>query len=348
MSSSKLPDLSRLKISDRTAVDMRSSQRRRGAPFGVVGLALLTALICFGVYRTMRQKVEPASTVTRSSEPRPVNQAPPVAPRADSLDATGYVVAQRKAAVSSKATGRLKELKVVEGDVVESGQIIGVIENDDVQALLVQEEAGLKSAQARVDAAQAEFDDAKINYERAKSLNEKKVIAQSEMDTAESRYRKSSANIQVAKADVALAQARVEKAKVEFEFTLIRAPFAGTVLTKDADVGEIVAPFGSSTNARAALVTIADMESLEVEADVSESNIAKVSVGQKCSITLDSYPDKRYQGVVSRIVPTVDRAKATVQVKIRFVEKDASVIPEMSARVTFQLSAAANARQEGK
>jgi len=114
------------------------------------------------------------------------------------------------------------------------------------------------------------------------------------------------------------------------------APFDGTVISKNADEGEVVAPFGSSANARAAVVTIADMSSLEVEADVSESNLQRVSVGQGCGITLDSIPGQIYEGIVSNIVPTVDRAKATVLVKIKFNNLDDRVIPEMSARVTFR------------
>jgi RND family efflux transporter MFP subunit len=117
--------------------------------------------------------------------------------------------------------------------------------------------------------------------------------------------------------------------------TVIRAPFDGTVLTKNADVGEIVAPFGSSTTARAAVVRIADMASLMVEADVSERHLDQVTIGAPCEITLDAYPQQRYHGVVETIVPTADRAKATVLTKIRFTERDPRVLPEMSAKVAF-------------
>jgi RND family efflux transporter MFP subunit len=119
------------------------------------------------------------------------------------------------------------------------------------------------------------------------------------------------------------------------EYTRIRAPFDGTVLTKDADVGEVVAPFASSANSRGAVVSMADMGSLQVEADVSESNITRVSVGQPCEITLDAYPDTRYRGTVHKIVPTADRAKATVMTKVAFNRLDERVLPDMSAKVAF-------------
>ena len=119
------------------------------------------------------------------------------------------------------------------------------------------------------------------------------------------------------------------------ENTLIRAPFDGTVLTKNADVGEIVSPFGASINSRAAVVTMADMTSLQVEADVSESNIEKITLNQECEIVLDAYPEKSYPGFVAKIVPTADRSKATVLVKVGFKEYDSRVLPEMSAKVTF-------------
>ena len=300
------------------------------------GIAAVIFLVSAAAYFFGRDDAIEKSAAQPQS-PAPVAAAPL---RSNVLDATGYVVAQRKAAVSSKATGRLKELKVVEGDKLEAGQIIGIIENDDVLALTVQEEASLRSADARVKSAAAQYDEAKSAYERANKLSAEKVIADSEQDAAEMRFKKAQADLELSKADVGLAKARLDKAKVDFEYTQIRAPFSGTVLTKDADVGEIVAPFGNSTNARAALVTMADMDSLQVEADVNESNIAKVAIGQKCVITLDSYPEKKYQGVVSSIVPTVDRAKATVQVKIRFLDKDTRVIPEMSAKVSFDLTSA--------
>ncbi|MFQ5770982.1 MAG: efflux RND transporter periplasmic adaptor subunit, partial [bacterium] len=159
--------------------------------------------------------------------------------------------------------------------------------------------------------------------------------SESDYDIAEARYKSAEAAVAAAKAQIELAQATVVAAEVDVENTNIRAPFDGTVLTKNADIGEMVAPFAASSNSRGAVVTIADMNSLEVEADVSESNIHKVRPGQYCEIILDAFPNHRYPGFVHKIVPTADRAKATVLTKIRFSERDEKVLPEMSAKVNF-------------
>ena len=189
---------------------------------------------------------------------------------------------------------------------------------------------------ARISWAQAELEEATTHKVRLESARKSNAVSQTDYDQAIARFKKASSDLASSQASIVVAEAQVQRAKVDLEYTFIVAPFDGTVLTKNADVGEIVAPFGSSSNSRAAVVTIADMSSLEVEADVSEANITKVFVGQECDITLDSFPGKTYHGVVSKIVPTVDRAKATVLTKIKFVDRDEHVIPEMSAKVAFR------------
>ncbi len=250
-----------------------------------------------------------------------------------SLTASGYVVAQRKAAIASKATGRLVYLGVIEGDKVKKDQIIARIESADVEAALLQAEASLKVNQA-------DLNDAKRTLDRVMQLTDRKLASQSEVDAAQARLDRVNAMI-------SLAQAGITAAKVQLENTYIKAPFEGTVLTKNADVGEVVAPFGAGASSKVAVVTIADMTSLQVEADVSESNIERITTGQPCEIVLDAYPDKRYSGIVDKIVPTADRAKATVMTKVRFVEKDDRVLPEMSAKVYF-LSKAMESNQDSK
>jgi RND family efflux transporter MFP subunit len=163
---------------------------------------------------------------------------------------------------------------------------------------------------------------------RARQLLEQQFISQSEVDAAEARHQRVLASIEAARFGV-------REAEVAVENTRILAPFNGTVLKKNADVGEIVAPLAGAASSRAAVVTIADLSSLEIEADVSEANIARVSPGQTCVVTLDAYPERAYEGAVSKIVPTVDRAKATVLVKIRFKSYDSSVLPEMSVKIAF-------------
>lgn len=242
------------------------------------------------------------------------------------LTASGYAVAQRKAAVASKGTGRLVFLGVVEGDRVRKDQIIARLEDSDIRAQLDQARANLKLSEA-------ELVDARQSLARTRALFDKSLASQAEVDGAQARYDRVLASID-------LAQAQVVGAEVALENTLIRAPFDGTVLTKNADVGEIVAPMAASASSRAAVVTIADMSSLQVEADVSESNIERITQDQPTEITLDAYPEKRYQGYVAKIVPTADRAKATVMVKVGFVSYDARVLPEMSAKVLFLTKAA--------
>ena len=237
------------------------------------------------------------------------------------LNASGYVVAQRKAAVASKGTGRLVYLGVVEGDQVKKDEIVARLEDNDIRAQLEQSKANLKLYEA-------DFKETENFFNRQKELFSKGLSSEQEFETAEARYNKTLASIDVAKAQVTAAE-------VALENTLIRAPFDGTVLTKNADVGEIVSPFGASINSRAAVVTMADMKSLQVEADVSESNIEKIILNQECEIVLDAYPEKSYPGFVAKIVPTADRSKATVLVKVGFKEYDSRVLPEMSAKVTF-------------
>jgi RND family efflux transporter MFP subunit len=237
------------------------------------------------------------------------------------LTASGYIVAQRKAAVASKATGRLVYLGVVEGDRVKKNQIVARLEDSDMRASLDQARANLKMNEA-------DLYDAQQSLERQKTLLGKSLANRAEYDAADARLKRVTASIDVAKAIV-------NGAEVALENTRIRAPFDGTVLTKNADIGEMVVPMAASVGSKSAVVTIADMTSLQVEADVSESNIERVKQNQPCEITLDAYPGVRYEGYVDKIVPTADRAKATVMVKVAFKSYDTRVLPEMGAKVLF-------------
>lgn len=237
------------------------------------------------------------------------------------LTASGYVVAQRKASVASKGTGKLVYLGVVEGDKVKKDQIIARLEDNDIRAQHAQALANLRISEA-------DLKEAEKNLHRQKELLKSGFTTDAEYELAESNYLRVQASIEYAKATLQVAE-------VAMENTLIRAPFDGTVLTKNADVGEIVAPFAASASSKAAVVDIADMKSLQVEADVSESNIERIVSGQDCEITLDAYPQSRYPGFVAKIVPTADRSKATVLVKVGFKDYDSRVLPEMSAKVSF-------------
>ncbi|HKQ24701.1 MAG TPA: efflux RND transporter periplasmic adaptor subunit [Burkholderiales bacterium] len=251
------------------------------------------------------------------------------------LNATGYVVAQRKAAVASKATGRLVWLGVEEGSRVKEGEIIARLENLDVKATREQAAANLQVANANLEQGLSELRDAETALKRSEELLAQGFVSRASHDIAVARHDKAKANIASLKAGIAAAQANLRGTDVAVEQTLIRAPFDGVVLTKAANVGDVVTPFSSALDAKGAVVTMADMSTLEVEADVSESNLSRVRIGQPVEIQLDALPDVRFRGVVARTVPTVDRSKATVMTKIRFLEAEARILPEMSAKVAF-------------
>jgi HlyD family secretion protein len=251
------------------------------------------------------------------------------------LNATGYVVAQRKAALSSKATGRLVWLGVLEGSRVQQDEVVARLENRDVTAALGQAEANVKLSLANLEQALAEQADAQNAYKRASELLDQKFIAAANYDAALARFNKAKANVSAARAGIAAAQANARVAQVALDQTLIRAPFDGVILTKNANVGDNITPFSSAADSKGAVVTIADMDTLEVEADVSESSLSKIRAAQPVEIQLDAFPELHLAGVVSRMVPTMDRSKATMLVKVRFNEHDPRVLPDMSAKVAF-------------
>jgi RND family efflux transporter MFP subunit len=317
-------DLAQLKI-DKTAVSSRHGKPRSRLYWGAgILLVILAAALYFsGVVR-------PTATIEIVS----VQQTYP-SQGFTLLNASGYVVAQRKAAVASKATGRLVWLGVEEGSIVRKGQILARIENADVLAGQSQAAANLNSSRATRDQMLAELHDAELSFNRFKTLLAEGIVSTADFDAAQARYRKAQAAVAGSDANIRAASAALEATTVAVEFTFIRAPFDAVVLTKNADVGDIVTPLGAAADAKAAVVTIADMSSLQAEVDVSESNLEKVRVGQPCEIQLDAFPDLRFRGVVHMVVPTADRSKATVLVKVKFVDFDKRILPEMSAKVAF-------------
>jgi RND family efflux transporter MFP subunit len=316
-------DLTKLKI-DKSSMTLHGSKRAKARPW-IIGVVIV--LLAFGMYSyvinpTVEVEVATVSLLYPSQT-------------FTLLNASGYVVAQRKASVSSKATGRLEWLGVEEGSTVKKNDVLARLEDRDVAASRDQAAANVENTRAALQQAKVERDDAALNLKRSKDLVAKGYISQMDHDTAEARYNRAQAAVSGAEAAITSAQAALKAADVAVEYTRIRAPFDAVVLTKDADVGDIVTPFGAAVNAKAAVVTIADMSSLQVEADVSESNLARVKPGQPCEIQLDALPDKRFRGTVHMIVPTADRAKASVMVKVRFLDKDPRILPEMSAKVAF-------------
>jgi RND family efflux transporter MFP subunit len=311
-------------------------KRRRRWPWVV---ALLLVLAGAGaLLATRRAEVQASAVMT----------AYPSAQYAQ-LTASGYVVAQRRAAVSSKGTGRLLELRVREGSPVKAGELIGRLDASDVQAAIGAANAGLRQAEAGVLQAQAalrqsevEQGNADAELQRALGLVAQGFVSTQAVDAARRRadaaragIASAQAGIAAARGAVAAAQAQLRVQEVNQSNTEIRAPFDGVVLVKNANVGDMITPFSSAAGAQGAVVTMADMGTLEVEADVSESNVGQVKIDMPVEITLDALPELRFRGSVVRVVPTVDRAKATVMTKVRFEQIDPRVLPEMSAKVVF-------------
>jgi len=331
-----LPDLDRLRIQRPEMEQPGKSGSRRRLLFLLLG-GLLLVLMALYLWGPLQPAVEVNTALVARLYPA---QAYTV------LNASGYVVAQRKAAVSSKSTGRLAYLAVEEGSRLKKGEILASLENEDLVAARNQADAQIKEAEAGLKTAQAEYVDAGLQHRRYKTLVEKELVARQDYDTAVARFAKAKAGVGSAQARINVARAAMASAQASLEYSYIRSPFDGVVTVKYAEVGEVVAPFGAAVNARAAVVTMADLNSLMVEVDVAESNLDKVKPAQPCEIALDAIPDRRFPGAVHMIVPTADRAKATVLTKIKFLETDDRILPEMSAKAAFLSKALpATARQ---
>lgn len=315
-------DISKLRL-DKTERKRYGKRSKKWAYRGALALIVL-AVIYFAVKAAGVQEVRSgAVALTYPSQ------------AVTALNASGYVVAERKAALASKNTGRLVWLGVEEGSRVEKGQVVARLENEDLTAALEQIKAGLNAAKENRRASLAELEDARADFNRKKTLLEKGFIPRSTFDQAEARLKKAEAGFEAAKAQVNAGKAATSGAEASLEYTFIRAPFSGVVLTKNADIGDILSPLGAAANAKAAVVTIADLDTLQIEVDVAESNISKVKMKMPAEIQLDAFPDKRFPGFVHMIVPTADRTKASVLVKVRFTSKPTGIIPDMSAKVAF-------------
>ena len=319
------PDINKLKI-DKTQ-KLTGPSRRKKKPFFIASAIALLFILSFLYVAGI---IAPATTIDVTT----VAQIYP-SQSLSVLNASGYIVAERKAAVASKITGRLVALMVEEGSKVKKGQIIARMESDDVTAAKNQAAANLVNALAALEQAKTDRNIARRENFRYQGLVADGSVSQSDWDAINTRYKRSEEGVKVAEANVLALKAALEGAKAGLDYTLIRAPFDAVVLTKNADIGDIVTPFAAVATAKAAVVTIADMRSLQVEVDVSETNIVGIRVGQACDIQLDALPAIRFRGEVYTIVPTVDRTKATVLVKVRFLDKDPRMLPDMSAKVSF-------------
>ena len=252
------------------------------------------------------------------------------------LVATGYVVPQRQANISPRIGGRVAKLFVEDGTVVKKGQLIAVLEDADFRAQVLQAKADVAAAQAREKRAESDLFEAQRAFDREKVVQAKGVSTPAALDQATARFEGAKAQLSAAQSETTAAKARVEVARVNLDNCYVRAPFDGRITQKLTDIGEIV--FGAQsagTGGRGGIASLADFSTLQVEADVSESQVAKLALGTPAEIVLDAFPDRRYRGKVAEVRPRVDRAKATVTVKVAFVDDPRDVLPDMGAKVTF-------------
>lgn len=320
--------LTTLKIEGRPE---RASRR----PGWVVPVALVVILVAAG----LAGKTLFAGRATEVEAVRPVLvQAAEAAAGAPILTATGYVVARREAVVSAKIQGRLSELRVEEGDRVEQGEVIARLESADFEAQVRRAEAAVQSAQASIQRAQADLDEFRRQWRKAAALVREEVLQIDEQEAAESRVRVGEAVLAQAGAQLSVAHGELALARANLENTLIRAPFAGTVVKKMAEVGESVAPIPPGVNistASGAIVALADLETLEVETDIAEANVARLRPEQPALASVEAFPEIRFRARLRQIIPTADRTKATVMVKVTLLDRDPRLKPEMSAQVNF-------------
>jgi len=306
------PDLSRLRID-------RSESERPAAGRGPLPIVIGGALVAVTVAVIAWTRLVPGAMDVQVAVASAVGGG---TVSGGGISASGYVVARTKASVSAKVPGRLAYLGVSEGSVVRRGEVIARLENDDYRA-------AVSAADARVKQLEIERDQASRDLERANKLHGQRVLSDAELETQSARLRSLGAQVDAARA-------QLEVARASYENTIVLSPFDGTVLRKDAEVGEFVAPSTAGGGlTRSAIATMADLRTLEVEVDVNEAYIAQVKNGQRCRITLDAYPDTSFAGRVRQVVPTADRQKATVQVKVAILDRDPRILPEMGAKVEF-------------
>lgn len=256
------------------------------------------------------------------------------------LNASGYVTARRLATVSSKVTGKITEVLVEEGTRVEPGQVLARVDAANTEASLRLAEAQLDATRKTLAETDATLALAEVDLRRQSELAAHKIISPSDLDRADANARALRGRRDRLLADIAVAERQVDVWKQQLDDTVIRAPFAGIVTSKNAQPGEMISPMSSGGFTRTGVCTLVDMASLEIEIDVSESYINRVEPNQPVVATLDSYPDWKIPAHVIAIIPTADRQKATVKVRVGFEQLDPRILPDMGVKVAFQSSAA--------
>ncbi len=253
------------------------------------------------------------------------------------LNASGYVTARREATVSSKVTGKVVEVSIEEGMKVEQNQVLARLDDTNVKAALAYSEARLAAAKTALDETQVRLDEAQRELRRIAALVDTQIATQSDLDTAQANVKALQARLVNQQSAIAVAERDVAVRRQDLEDTIIRAPFAGIVTQKNAQPGEMISPISAGGGfTRTGICTLVDMSSLEIEVDVGESYINRVTAGQVVEATLDAYPDWKIPCKVIAIIPTADRQKSTVKVRIGFDQLDPRILPEMAVRVAFR------------
>ncbi|HET9625487.1 MAG TPA: efflux RND transporter periplasmic adaptor subunit [Kofleriaceae bacterium] len=320
-------------------IDRGPSPYGRGRPEGralggkLIGVVLVAGAVGAAAYFGVFERARAAIFVTEVT----TGEVTTVSASAASvqLTASGYVVAESSAKVAAKVPGRVAELYVKVGDSIERGAKVARLEDVDFKSTLASARAKAAAARARIPIARGSLAEAKVTLDREKPLSEKGAIPKAEIQDLEQKVQTLNAAIRATEAEARAADAEAASLQVQLNEYVVTSPVAGTVVAKLVDVGEGVSPvFGSP-----GVIEVVDMASLVVEVDVPEARMAQAAVGAPVEITLDSYPDKRFRGTVKEIGRRVNRAKATVPVKVQFGDRPPEVLPEMSSRVSF-LSAA--------
>jgi RND family efflux transporter MFP subunit len=272
---------------------------------------------------------------------------PSIAAASSVLDASGYVVARRQATVSSEVTGKVREVLIEEGMRVEQDQVVAYLDDKTQLAQVALAEAQVDAAEATLAELEANLRAARLERDRLRDLRGRELTSAASLDSAEAIYDALAAKLDTGKENVEVAMSSVALARDALEKLTIRAPFAGVVVSKNAQPGEMISPVSAGGGfTRTGICTIVDMESLEIEVDVNEAYIQRVAPGQRVSATLDAYPDWQIPAEVIAIVPTADRQKATVRVRIGFLERDERVLRDMGVKVAFLGSEAPDDTQQ--
>ena len=276
-----------------------------------------------------------ATPSTSTSTPSPAATATP-APRTSGLVASGYVVARRQATISAEISGRILDVLVEEGTRVEQGQVLALLDDTRARIQLDLLQSQLNAASARIRSLDAQLAEARLVATRAADLAARNIGPQASVSATQAQVDSLTAQLAAARSDRAAAAVMVVSQQDLVERHIVRAPFAGIVIAKNAQIGEILSPSSAGGGfTRTGVATLVDMESLEIEVDVSEGQIGRVTAGQRVEARLDAYPDWRIPAHVEAIIPTADRSRATIKVRVAFDERDNRILPDMASRVIF-------------